>query len=136
MIKKTMLFFLAAITGLAFSSVAIADNNCSDPVETGQGVFVGFADEDYAACVYRGIPFAKPPVGELRLKRPEPPDPHTGVAEVRDFGATCKESEDCLYLNIYRPKKSGVFPVMFWIHGGGFTGGSGSFEFYDGAHLA
>jgi len=133
---RTALFFLAAGLFLALGPAAMAGVDCSDPVETDQGVFVGFSDEDYDVCVYRGIPFAKPPVGDLRLKRPEPPDPHTGAFEAFEFGPTCGQSEDCLYLNIYRPKKSGVFPVMFWIHGGGFMGGSGSFGFYDGAHLA
>ncbi len=139
-IKKT-LFFLAAGAFLVLGSSAMADDDCSDPVETGQGVFVGYADERYDACVYRGIPYAKPPVGDLRLKRPQPPDPHAGALEAFEFGPVCEQgsdqySEDCLYLNIYRPKKSGVFPVMFWIHGGGFISGSGSFVFYDGARLA
>ena len=141
MAVRATLFFLVASVCLVPGSDAVADLNCSDPVETGQGVFVGKAHKDYDACFYRGIPFAKPPVGERRLKRPEPPDPHTGAFEAFDFGPVCEQgserySEDCLYLNIYRPKKSGVFPVMFWIHGGGFIGGSGCFSFYDGAHQA
>jgi para-nitrobenzyl esterase len=136
MMKKTMLILLAVLISLTLASDAIAGSDCSEPVETTQGVITGFADEKHEACVYKGIPFAKPPMGDLRLKRPEPPEPHTGTFEALEFGPTCGQDEDCLYLNIYRPKKSGVFPVMFWIHGGGFTAGSGSVEFYDGSHLA
>jgi len=141
MSKRTILSFLVALAGLVLGQEAMAGINCSDPVETGQGVLVGFADEEYDACVYRGIPYAKPPVGDLRLKRPQPPRSHMGTFEAFDFGPVCEQgsdqySEDCLYLNIYRPKKSGVFPVLFWIHGGGFISGSGSFPFYDGAHMA
>jgi len=137
--------FLAMISGWS----AQAADLCSEAVKTGQGLVAGLTDQDYAACVFRGIPFAEPPVGEHRLKRPEPPAPHQGTFAAKKFGPACFQEqsmlnggkaeaygEDCLYLNVWRPAKSGKFPVMVWIYGGGFVGGSGSFDIYDGAHLA
>jgi len=145
---KRMLFIVAAVLFVSPGQAPGADL-CSQPVATCQGAFSGFTDPDYGSCVYRGIPFAMPPVGDLRLKRPAPPEPHQGVFEALEFGPACiqkesmlsggkaeRYSEDCLYLNVWRPAKSGEFPVMVWIYGGGFTGGAGSFDIYDGARLA
>jgi len=148
--RKSMVSFAAVLLLAEFSgSLARAEEFCSEPVPTGQGLFTGFLDADYAACVYRGIPFAEPPVGERRLRRPEPPAPRQGAFEANKFGPACVQEEsflnggkaeaygeDCLYLNVWRPAKSGKFPVMVWIYGGGFVGGAGSFDIYDGAHLA
>src|SRR5262245_24122042 len=83
--------------------------------------------------VFRGIPFAKPPVGELRFRAPEPPAPWTGTLAALAFGPSAVQasaqvptslvpeprSEDCLYLNVYTPAADGARrPVYFWIHGG------------------
>ena len=81
------------------------------------------------------IPYAKPPVGELRWKAPEPNDPWSGVRHEAAFASPCPQppsqqspasaDEDCLYLNVWRPNRSvDRAPVMVWIHGGGFTTGS------------
>lgn len=126
-----------------------ATRTCDDPVPTVEGPVAGKASADLPACAYLGIPYAAPPTGELRWKAPGPAPARTGVFEALEYGASCpqKESflsggksasidEDCLYLNVFRPEKSGIFPVMFWIHGGGYTGGSGSYEVYDGSRLA
>jgi len=148
--KRIMVMFSAGLVFLIFSGWgAKAQEFCAAPVETNQGLFTGLTDPDYGACVYRGIPFARPPVGERRLRRPEPPARHEGVLEASKFGPVCSQEpsllnggkaeaygEDCLYLNVWRPAKSGKFPVMVWIYGGGFVGGAGSFDIYDGAHLA
>ena len=107
--------------------------------------------------VFRGVPFARPPVGELRFRRPQPPESWDGVRDALEFGAISiqpprpaagpfagimghsqeRMSEDCLYLNIWTPGLDDARrPVMVWIHGGGLTSGSGSSPAYDGAPLA
>jgi para-nitrobenzyl esterase len=132
-----------------FLTEALAESLCSQPVETSQGLVQGKDDPKNGACVWKGIPYAKPPVGNLRWRAPEPPEPHQGIFEAYEFGPACPQnatitsggefdrfSEDCLYLNIWRPSKSGSFPVMYWIHGGAFRQGTGSYEMSNGARLA
>jgi para-nitrobenzyl esterase len=95
---------------------------------------------------WKGIPYAKPPVGDLRWKAPRDPDPWKGTLEADDFGSECtqygitgliKGSEDCLYLNVWRPQSDeDNLPVYFWIHGGGNSMGAASEKGYDGANLA
>ncbi|MCK9374663.1 MAG: carboxylesterase family protein [Syntrophobacterales bacterium] len=95
--------------------------------------------------VYRGIPFAAPPVGAGRWKPPQPVAPWTEPRRCDAFGPVCPQphysgpmSEDCLFLNVWTPaKRDGErLPVMVWFHGGAFISGSGSDELYDGAPLA
>jgi para-nitrobenzyl esterase len=105
---------------------------------------------------FKGIPYAMAPVGELRWRKPQPPAKWEGVRECFRFGNACPQrvdpvlktipqlalnavsSEDCLYLNLWRPAKlSGTkLPVLVWIHGGGFTTGAASQPLYDGESLA
>ena len=88
-------------------------------------------------AIYRGIPFAAPPVGDLRWRAPQPVQPWTGVREGIQFGGTCTASEDCLYLNVYKPadaKADARLPVMVWIYGGAFT--SGASNNYEGPNFA
>jgi len=149
MIKTGIRAWILCLAMFFTAAPALADNVCTAPVDTAQGAISGVADDDYEACSYRGIPFARPPLGDLRFKRPEPPSPHEGVYRAVDFGPACIQKpditmggkaerycEDCLYLNVWRPKRPGRFPVMVWFYGGGFMGGAGSFDIYDGAHLA
>ena len=83
---------------------------------------------------YLGIPFAQPPVGELRFKRARPARPWEGIYEAKEFGEPCvqldggvwKGSEDCLTVNVMRPVEGEKLPVMVWIHGGGYNTGSAS----------
>ena len=105
--------------------------------------------------VFRGIPYAAPPVGKRRWRPPEPPQPWQGVRPCEVFGPAAyqaagdfpgliggAQSEDCLYLNLWTPAagptapKARGLPVMVWIHGGGFILGAGSQGVYDGVSLA
>jgi para-nitrobenzyl esterase len=96
--------------------------------------------------VYRGIPFAAPPVGDLRWRAPQPAAKWEGVREAAKFGPSPIQgtrngpdmSEDCLYLNVWSPAKSADdrIPVLVWIFGGGFAGGATSDPMFDGAKLA
>jgi para-nitrobenzyl esterase len=104
--------------------------------------------------VWKGIPYAAPPVGELRWKPPAPAASWTGIREATGFGYPCVQegssndpaatamgSEDCLTLNVWAPPHARPLPVMVFIHGGFFTWGSASFriqgvDMYDGEHLA
>lgn len=128
-------------------------------VNTKYGKIEGIKKEGYT--VYKGIPYAKPPVGELRWRAPQQPDVWEGVYEAKEFGAICPQSfpeadnpftgryykefysdpefipemsEDCLYLNIWAPEnaENKKLPVAFWIHGGGFGGGYSSEMEFDG----
>jgi para-nitrobenzyl esterase len=130
----------------------------ADPIKTSGGLVSGVAVSDGAARTYKGIPFAKPPVGDLRWRAPQPAEPWTGTPVADKFGPSCMQpdptpghsiftrifytpikptSEDCLYLNVWTAASAGEKrPVMVWIPGGGFRGGSSSVEIYDGTELA
>jgi para-nitrobenzyl esterase len=98
--------------------------------------------------VFKGIPFAAPPVGDLRWKAPEPVAHWTTPRDMSTFGPVCPQrvtdgaranpaqSEDCLALNVWSPDIHGKLPVMLWIHGGGFDSGASSLPRFDGASLA
>ncbi|MFZ1107089.1 MAG: carboxylesterase family protein [Rhodomicrobium sp.] len=98
---------------------------------------------------FMGIPYAAPPVGDLRWRAPRPPHRLAGVFEATEFGPACPQapskdvpaeamSEDCLTLNIWSPAKAPGerLPVMVWIHGGGFNKGSARMPIYNGENLA
>lgn len=113
-------------------------------VTTSYGVVEGKRDGNVKE--YLGIPFAAPPVGELRWADPEPPQSWDGVREAKYKGHACTQwatgipafspNEDCLTLNIWVPKGEGPHPVMFWIHGGAQSAGSSNELQYDGRKLA
>ncbi|VTN08659.1 Para-nitrobenzyl esterase [Raoultella terrigena] len=126
--------------------------NPSTPlVKTRQGTLSGIAEQ--GIHIWRGIPFAAPPVGELRWRAPRPPGALAGrppgrrllrrqLADIeycRELGGgdPGRFSEDCLYLNVWAPAaRTQPLPVMVWLHGGGFTIGAGSLPPYDGQALA
>lgn len=100
--------------------------------------------------IFKGVPYAQPPVGDLRWRPPQPVKSWTGVREAQAFGPDCMQnrvgwddtqtklpvSEDCLTLNVWTPENAAKAPVMVWIHGGGYVMGSGSQPVFDGAALA
>ncbi len=116
---------------------------CSYVVETGSGKVRGA--DDQAVVAWKGIPYAKAPVGALRFVPAKPVEPWSGVRACMEFGPICPQkssvpgraSEDCLFLNIWSPaadeKKRAV---LFFVHGGSFASGAGSEKMYHGANLA
>jgi para-nitrobenzyl esterase len=140
-------FLITACALAAIVSVSAAP----DVVKVDGGQVSGLTEN--GVRVYKGIPFAAPPVGALRWKAPQPIVPWTGVKAADTFSAECMQtpypassayaseaqpvSEDCLYLNVWTTAGAGEKrPVMVWIHGGAWTRGSGSTPTYDGAALA
>jgi para-nitrobenzyl esterase len=127
--------FLVVLSSYSFAQTE------SLKIKTANGILRGIAEEN--VVVFKGIPFAVPPVGELRWRPPQPVKNWEGEFDASKFGANCAQagfrsvagtiaegsSEDCLCLNIWKPintSRKSKLPVMVWIHGGGFTGGSGS----------
>ena len=118
-------------------------------VTTRYGKIAG--EEQDGLYVFKGVPFAAPPVGPLRWLPPQPPASWNGVREAGGFGPTApqnpsllaamktdgEQSEDCLYLNVWTPGADRARrPVMVWIHGGGFSTGGAAQSIYDGRTLA
>ncbi|HWO01478.1 MAG TPA: carboxylesterase/lipase family protein [Blastocatellia bacterium] len=122
-----------------------------DTIKVDGGLISGTAADGVRS--FKGVPFAAPPVGELRWKAPQPVVAWEGVRKCEAFGPECpqalypagsmyysppqKQSEDCLYLNVWTAAKAGDRrPVMVWIHGGALTRGSGATRTYDGTAFA
>ena len=131
----SVLLFLAASPALAEAPrVTIEEGPITGAVVNG-------------VTVFKGIPYAAPPVGALRWKAPEPAAHWTAPRDASAFGPICPQhvegaraslpqSEDCLTLNVWSPDIHGKLPVMLWIHGGGFDSGASSLPRFDGTALA
>jgi para-nitrobenzyl esterase len=144
------IFALVAMSfSVGISAPAHAD---SLTVKTEQGKVHGKLIHDGQARAFLGLPYAAPPVGELRWKAPEPPAKWGEMREATQYGPRCMQgnefddmvfqdsgpSEDCLFLNVFTPANAtpdSKLPVMFWIHGGGYRGGSASEPRHNGDFL-
>jgi para-nitrobenzyl esterase len=167
--KRLVVTALAAAVVVAVAHVKAM---IPEQVKIDSGLIAGTASGQPTVRMFKGIPFAAPPVGENRWKAPQPVAKWDGVRKADAFGAPCAagpagvgrgggrgaapgapapgaaapaapprepaRSEDCLYLNVWTSANSpnDRRPVMMWIYGGGFTGGSGGLAWYDGENLA
>jgi len=142
--KNFVLVFLILLTAVA--------TRAADLVQTANGTLDGRGTQPSGVRIFRGIPFAQPPTGDLRWREPQPVKNWQGVRQAVDFGPRCMQarifddmifrsngvSEDCLYLNVWTPAKSSRerLPVLVYFYGGGFVSGDGSEPRYDGESMA
>ena len=149
---KTALIFSTLL--ILISSVSVAQNDNAFPVEVKveNGIIEGDYDTHTGIQTYFGVPFAKPPIGDLRWKAPQPLDNWEGVKKTKEFGPRPMQtlvfgdmksrskglSEDCLYLNIWTPaaRNTKDLPVLVYFFGGGNVAGDASEYRYDGESMA
>ena len=139
------------IAGLTLG-MSISVHADSLTVKTAQGKALGKAINDGKVNAFLGLPYAAPPVADLRWKAPEAPAKWKGARDATRYGARCMQArvfadmifqdsgpnEDCLFLNVFTPataKAGSKLPVTFWIHGGGYVGGSASEPRHNGDFL-
>ena len=146
-------YFRGLVLITIFLVTALAGQNfAQDRVKTANGVVEATSDRSSGVRAFKGIPFAAPPVGDLRWQPPQPVKDWKGPRRADQFGPRCMQlpvfsdmvfrsngmSEDCLYLNVWTPAKSSKerLPVLVYFFGGGFIAGDGSEARYDGASMA
>jgi para-nitrobenzyl esterase len=148
----TLRFVLALIVVSAVSLAGSVHDAAAAALIVEGGKITDVQPDPTGVRSFKGIPFAAPPIGELRWSPPQPVKPWFGDRSSERFGPRCMQtgrlgdvdpsdhlmSEDCLYLNVWAPSESADdrLPVMVWIYGGSFHIGSGSERWYDGANLA
>ena len=145
-----------ALVVVATAGLALVMSAAPKPIKTASGLVSGAAGRDASITVFKGIPFAAPPVGALRWHAPMPPAAWPGVRAADTFSPSCIQtivtekkpwtyefmahgevSEDCLYVNVWTPAAANAKrPVFVYIYGGGNVEGSGSIPAYDGEGLA
>ena len=133
-----------ALIATTLFAIGTAGAAIDDPVRLDTGMISGATTSSPDVRAFKGIPYAAPPVGDLRWRAPKPAAHWEGTRAADQFGPVCmqggnqKMSEDCLYLNVWTGAKAAgeKRPVMLWIYGGGYTNGSGSQPMYDGEALA
>lgn len=144
--------FLFSLLLLGFSALAQTDNFMAVQTKVEHGTIEGKYDTRTGMQFYLGVPYAKPPVGPLRWKAPQPLAPWTGVKMTKKFGPRAVQgivfgdmksrseglSEDCLYVNVWTPAKRNTknLPVLVYFFGGGFVAGDGAEPRYDGESMA
>lgn len=155
MTKNSLMLIIGfAGSALLFYPLPSLAQNDAPRAETPQGKLIGeYASRNTDVAVFKGIPFAAPPVGQARWQAPQPAPGWTGDRLADTFGPDCMQqpypegsffyrparvsSEDCLYLNVWSAAEPGAErPVMVWLHGGALTRGSGAIDVYDGTNLA
>ncbi|MFA6838980.1 MAG: carboxylesterase/lipase family protein [Dysgonamonadaceae bacterium] len=140
--KKILLgFAVFGLFGLQAQQATVNSDQSPPTVRTTDGIVQGITEDNVDS--YKGIPYAAPPTGEYRWRPPQPVKPWNGILDAAKYGANCAQagwprgsgaiaegsSEDCLFLNLWLPsgtEPEAKLPVMVWIHGGAFVGGSGS----------
>ena len=140
---------MSLISFLAAAVLMISPASEDPRATVEQGALVGREADGIVS--FKGVPYARPPVGELRWQAPQPPESWSGERDAGQVGPICIQppangdngvgplpmSEDCLTVNVWAPAdREGPLPVMFWIHGGGLNNGSGTAALYDGTNLA
>jgi para-nitrobenzyl esterase len=138
---RTQIRLLISVCVMWAATVAHAAN--SGPEVSVSGGKIQGSLADYGGAVFKGIPFAEPPTGDLRWREPMPVKAWAGVRQAMAFGAPCMQgggnsSEDCLYMNVWTPEwpSKSRKAVMVWFHGGGNFAGAASDPIFDGESLA
>ncbi len=145
-----MAAILMVIVLAGYASSAVETESPTQIVKTSNGPVRGYAD-NRGLHVFKGVRYGAPPLGNLRFKPPRKPEPWTNIADASKFGARAVQtssgpsaevgtpgmSEDCLFLNVWTPGIDNKRrPVMVWLHGGGFSSGSGGDAITEGGNLA
>ncbi len=149
MIKRRRIIMSCVLLSIV---ILVSTAMAADRVKTASGILEGTVNSDSSLRIFRGVPFAAPPVGDLRWQPPQPVKHWSGVRKAVEFGPRCMQalvfsdivfrskemSEDCLNLTIWTParSKSQKLPVYLWFYGGGFAAGANDEARYDGESFA